>query len=73
MTAEIRNTKPFTSTPRPHPVYWLGAYKDKKLCREIPCYTEQEANACGAALVAQEYEIRIRTGARVPQELGDDD
>lgn len=67
MSTETRY--PFTSTPKPNPVFWLGAYKNGLLRKEIPCYTEHEAKACGAALVAQEYEIRIRTGARLPDSI----
>lgn len=60
---------PLNGYEPPRPQIRLGAYKDKRLQIEIPCSCEREATACGAALEAQGYEIRIRTGARLPDSI----
>lgn len=69
MATDTELQYPFTSLPKPKPVYRLGAYKNKLLQIEIPCACEREAAACGKALEVQGYEIRIRAGATLPDSI----
>jgi hypothetical protein len=66
------STKPFTRTPRPIAQVRLGAYKNSELVKTIPCYSESEATACGKALEAQGFVVRIRVGATLPDTLADE-
>jgi hypothetical protein len=67
-----KHNAPFTSTPRPIAQIRLGCYENGELVKTIPCYTETEAIACGKALEAQGYIVRIRSGATMPATLADE-